>query len=156
MSLDIVCRTARHKIPLNMHRHRCPASYHRGTLHMASHTEDRKTHWCIHLCTCRWCENTRFLGKTDYTHFRSEFPSTLPDTLQNSFLLSRCTNSRSDHYTCSTCLLPCNSCCHIYRTFTTLATSRARGEVWVKTTDTSGTCQVAGRTTVTIWNVTLT
>lgn len=43
--------------------------------------------------------------------------------------------------------------CYIY---TTLATSRARGEVGVVTTDTSGTRQVAGRTAFTIGNVALT
>lgn len=36
MSHDIICRTARHKTLQYMRRHRCPASYHRGMLHMES------------------------------------------------------------------------------------------------------------------------
>lgn len=46
----------------------------------------------------------------------------------------------------------CRPGCYIN---TALATSRARGEVWVVTTDTSGTGQVAGRTAITIRNVAL-
>lgn len=43
-SLDIVCRTVLRKIQLCMNQRRCPVFCHRGKLHMASRTEDQKTH----------------------------------------------------------------------------------------------------------------
>lgn len=148
-------------------------------LHMESHNLDHKIHSRIYLCTFRWCENTTSaLRKTGCMSTYSVCSSILPDIHQNIFLSSR----RRTHAVITTfvarvsCLVivavtsitlftdparrvssgtDSGSCVTRgpgFYIYTTLATSRARGEVWVVTTDTSATRQVTGCTTFTIRN----